>query len=272
MPRRTLKKSGSSDWGVGMVLAGVGVVLIAALAYAAWYFKTTRVLLDAQNCPVAGPRAIHMIIFDRSDPITRQQAQRIEQLMQRYKGEALFGYRFDLYTFEGDTKNVLEPILRICSPLRFEDANEIIQNPERIKQAYDRDFSAVLDRTIRELLVESTRDNSPIVESLKAAAITSFGPVDKGRIPLRVTLVSDMVQHTALYSHFKSEADFSALARNSAWATLRPDLKGASVDILYLLRPTAKRGGAAIQSRGHQAFWEQLIAGSNGRLLSVEPL
>jgi hypothetical protein len=271
MPRRNLKKSGIGDWGTGMALTAVGVALIAALAYGAWYLKSTHVVLDAENCPKAGPRAIHMIVFDRSDPITRQQAQRIEQVMQRFKNEAKFGYRFDLYTFEGDTKNVLEPILRVCSPQRPEEANELIENPERIKKLYDEKFSAELDRTIRALLVESTRDNSPIIESLKAAAITSFGPVDKGKIPLRVTLVSDMVQHTSLYSHFKAEADFTALARSPVWPTLRPDLKGAGVDILYLLRPNAKRAGVPIQSRGHQTFWEQLISAGGGRLLSVEP-
>jgi hypothetical protein len=272
MPRRQIKPKGFSDQRTGMALLAIGIALIVGLSYAAWYFRSTRVILDAENCPIAGPRAIHMIIFDRSDPITRQQAQRVEQVLHRLRDEAKFGYRFDLFTFEGDTKSVLQPILKVCSPRRYEEANELIENPDRIKKVYDEKFSAVLDRTMSELLVESTRDNSPIIESLKAAAITSFGHVQKGNIPLRVTLVSDMVQHSALYSQFTSESNFSSLVRNSAWATLRPDLKGATVDILYLLRPSAKRGGVAIQSRGHQTFWEQLISGSGGRLESVEPL
>lgn len=272
MPRRTVKKSSSRDWATGMVLAAAGVVLISALAYGAWYLKATRVVLGPDLCPTTGPRSIHMIIFDRSDPISPQQAQRVKQSIQRLKDDAKFGYRFDIYAFEGDTKNVLEPILRLCSPQRPEEANELIENPERIKKVYQEKFSAELDRTIRVLLEELTRENSPIIESLKAAAITSFGPVDKRKIPLRVTLVSDMVQHTALYSHFKADADFAVLSRSTPWAILRPDLKGAAVDVFYLLRPTAKRAGVPVQSRGHQAFWEQLIAGAGGRLQSVEPL
>ena len=271
MPRRQIKAS-VSDWRRGMVLLVIGIALIAGLGYAAWYLRATRIQLDAENCPRAGPRAIHVIIFDRSDPITRLQAQQIEQILHRLRGEAKFGYRFDLFTFEGDTKSVLQPILRVCSPQRYEEANELIENPERVKKVYEEKFSAVLDRTIAELLIESTRDSSPIIESLKAAAITSFGQVERGKLPLRITLVSDMVQHSALFSHLRSDFDFSALARSSVWATLRPDLKGATVDILYLLRPSAKRGGTPIQSRGHQTFWEQLILGSGGRLQSVEPL
>src|SRR5262249_10939655 len=150
-------------------------------------------------------RAIHAVMFDRSDPITRQQAQRVQQVLHQLMLKAPLGYRFDIYTFEGDTKSVLSPILSLCSPGRPEDANEWTQNRELMRKRYNERFSEILDRTIDQLLKESTRDNSPIIESIKAAAITSFGPIQERDVELRLTLVSDMVQHSALYSHFKVE-------------------------------------------------------------------
>jgi hypothetical protein len=56
------------------------------------------------------------------------------------------------------------------------------------------------------------------------------------------------------------------------WPTLQPQLKGAGVDILYLLRLSALRKGAPIQNHGHQVFWEQLVTGSGGHILSIAPL
>lgn len=87
-----------------------------------------------------------------------------------------------------------------------------------------------------------------------------------------MTLVSDMVQHTNLNSHFKAEPNFNQLSKLQAWATLQPNLKGADVDVLYLLRPSATRGGAQIQNRGHMLFWEQLIAAGGGRIAVMQPL
>jgi hypothetical protein len=121
------------------------------------------------------------------------------------------------------------------------------------------------------LLRASKEDTSPIIESLRAASITSFGAVDAGQIPLRLTMISDMVQHTSLNSQFQAEPNFQALSRSPAWPSMQPQLKGAEVNILYLLRPTAVRKGAPIQNRGHELFWEQLVSASGGHVSTIEP-
>jgi len=60
------------------LLGLVGMVLIAALGGGYWFMNATKQALDAEtNCPKSGPSGIHVILFDRSDPISEQQAQRI---------------------------------------------------------------------------------------------------------------------------------------------------------------------------------------------------
>jgi len=268
--RRARREKGDKTLGIALAIAGV--MLIAALAGGAWWLRKVKEPLDADNCPRSGAKAVHVIMIDRSDPITGQQAQAVRQRVEKLKNEAVFGTRFDVYTFEGDAKNEMRPFVRVCAPGRPEDANELIENPELVRRRYEERFSNILDKSVAELLQVSTLPNSPIIESLRAAAITSFGPLAAGKIPFHVTLVSDMVQNTALASHFRTEPNFAQLAKTPAWTALQPDLKGADVDILYLIRPTAKRAGAAIQNRGHELFWEQLIAASDGRLNSILPL
>lgn len=271
--RNRNKRAALVDRSVGILLIGVGLASIVLLAGGAWWLKRSTPSIDADtNCPTSGPHAVHALMFDRSDPISGQQAQRIKFTVDELKRSAEFGYRFDIYTFEGDVKNVLEPILKICSPGKPEDANELYQNPVIVRRRYEEQFSSVLDRTIVDLLRESTRQNSPIIESLRAAALTSFGPFTEGQTRLRLTLVSDMVQNSPQYSQFRSDSNFQQLARTQGWAVLRPNLKQAEVDILYLLRASAKRGGTPIQTRGHQVFWEQLIQSANGVVNKIEPI
>ena len=270
MPRRRRQsRGGLPDAVTGALFGALALLIIAGIGGGYFYLKRTRPVLDAEsNCPSTGPTAIHAILFDRSDPISDQQAQRIRQVITKYKDSASSGVRFDLYTFNGDTSHVLAPKLQVCAVGK--DANELIENPERIRQRYEKKFSAVLDQTVGELLRGAKESTSPIIESLRAAAITSFGAVDAGQLPLHVTLISDMVQNTNLYSNFQTEPNFQQLSRSSAWPVLQPQLKGAEVDIIYLLRLSAMRRGVRIQNAGHQAFWEQLIAASGGRTMSID--
>lgn len=271
MPNRRSKRV-RNDKAVGLVLAVVGILLVGALSSGAWWLHKYREPLDAENCPPSGPRAVHVIMIDRSDPITGQQAQGIRQQVDKIKNEASFGTQFDIYTFAGDTKNEMQPILRVCAPGRPEDANELIENPEFVRRRYQERFSNVLDEEITTLLKVSTLRNSPIIESLRAAAITSFGPFQAGRMPLHITMVSDMIQNTSPVTHYTSEPNFTRLSKSSVWSSLQPNLKGAEVDILYLLRPDAKRGSAMIQNKGHQLFWEQLVRASGGQVDNFLPL
>src|SRR5215510_6380116 len=87
------------DYFAGATLMVVGLLALGAMAGAAWWLKATEVEIDkSTNCPKAGPRSVHLMIFDRTDPVTAQQAQRIEQYVTRLMKDAAAGQRFDLYT------------------------------------------------------------------------------------------------------------------------------------------------------------------------------
>jgi hypothetical protein len=256
----------------GVLLGVLGVVILGALLFATWWVKQREPVDEATNCPVSGPRAIHVVLIDQSDPITPQQGLRVRQELARLRDTAA-GERIDIFAAEGDAANVLSPVFSLCSPGQGKDANALYQNPERVQRRFEERFAAVLERTIDRLLQAQTRQSSPILESIKAAAVTAYGNVSPGAIPLRLTIISDMVQHSAANSHFKGQMDFGELARAPVWRSLQPNLKGAEVNIFYVLRPTARRpGGQPIQTRGHQLFWEHAIQASGGNLVSLETI
>ncbi len=266
MARRRRSRT-SSDKLKGIILGLIGVGLFAALG-GVWYFlSSAHVAIDSQtNCPKAGPAGIQVVLIDKSDPITPQQSQRVRQYIEELANSAKPGTRFDLYVADGDSKNVLKPTASVCSSGRGNQANPLYQNPTMVQRQFEERFLSVLRKAVDQLLTASTTDTSPILESIRAAAITSFGPATPD-IPLDLTIVSDLVQHSALNSHFRGETNFDDLARKPAWRGLQASLKGAKVFCLYLLRPEAQVNRQPIQNRGHQLFWEKAIRASGGEIV-----
>ena len=143
MARRRGRSPGLSDGMTGLLLGLAGVLLISALGGGYWFVKSSRSALDTEtNCPKSGPSGIHVILFDRSDPISEQQAQRIRQAIEKFKNDAEFGLRFDLYTFQGDTQHALQPKLKVCALGKPSEANAWIENPELVRRRYETKFSA----------------------------------------------------------------------------------------------------------------------------------
>jgi hypothetical protein len=136
-------------------------------------------------------------------------------------------------------------------------ANWLIENPANVLRNYEDRFASVLDQAIDPLLKASVQPISPIIESLHAAAISSFEPFKESsfgplrepsqaaprqsrEVPLRVTLFSDMIQNAAFYSQIRSEWDFDKLSKLPEWSSVQPDFNGADVEIFYLLREPAR--------------------------------
>lgn len=260
---RNRRRKDRGDKAKGIVFMLLGFILIAGLAGGGYWLSQKRVKLDAvSGCPVTGPTAIHAILIDRSDPISPQQAQQVRLVIDGYISRAKIGERFDLYVASGDTVSVLTPVASVCSPGRGDQANELYENPQMIQRQFEAKFVGVMKENLSRLLETATADSSPILESIKAAAVSSFGSIEPGQIPLQMTIVSDLVQHSQVSSHFRGETSFDDLARRSAWRSLQANLKGATVNVLYLLRPVSVRNGQPIQNRGHQVFWEKALSAS----------
>jgi hypothetical protein len=254
------------------IAAGIaGVLILAAFGWAYHWTTSNYIRLDASNCPVSGPVAVHALLIDRSDPITPLQAARFRQILDEMVAEARPGERLDLYVAEGDGVNTLAPVLSVCSSGRGASANELYQNPQAIERAFQDRFVGPLRQEAAKLMQPMTRENSPLLESIRTVAVTSFGEV-RGK-PHRMTIVSDMIQHSQLNSHFRGETSAADLQRRPQWPQVRANLRGVEVRILYLLRPAARRpGGQPIQSIGHQAFWREIFEAEGVVRLSLEAL
>jgi hypothetical protein len=268
MPPPSINARGRAS-GDGLKMVAVIVVTLAMLGGGGafwWWSSSKQVPIDqATLCPKAGPASVHAVLIDRSDPITPLQATRVRQVLDRAILDAPVGAKIALYVADSDGNQALTPLVALCNPGR--EANPLYQNPRMIREQFERNFKARMDETINKLLEASTRENSPIMESLKAVCIDAFGPIAAGVSP-RLTIVSDLTQHSATASHYR-DRDYEALLRSPRLQVLRADCKGADVDIIYLLRPT-QRGRPGVQNRAHQSFWDRYLQLMNARPRSME--
>ena len=259
----------STDVLRGMALGLLGIALLAGMGFAYRWALTQPD--PAASCAKGFPTAVHAVVLDHSDSITGQQGQHIRQAFQRIKDGAQAGTRFHIFASTANTTDVLPALLAVCVPKLPSSANPLIASQKLMRKEFDEQFSQIVDKALTDLLTRKPQPSSPILESLHAATQTAFGPYKDGEVPMRLTFVSDMIQNSPSGSQFREEPNFERLSRQPAWPSLRPRLKGAHVNLLYILRPDAKRGIAQIQSRSHQQFWEQVLAASGGVVDSIEP-
>jgi hypothetical protein len=254
--------------GDSLKMVAVIVVALAMLggSGAFWWVSSKQVPIDqATLCPKAGPTAVHAVLIDRSDPITDLQARRVRQVLNQAILDGPVGAKIALYVADTDGNQALTPLVALCNPGR--ESNPLYQNPRKIREQFELNFKARMNESINMLLVASRGENSPIMESLKAICIDAFGPV-AAEVPLRLTIVSDLIQNSATASHYR-DRDYEALLRSPRLQALRADCKGAEVDIIYLLRPT-QRGRPSVQNSAHQSFWDRYLQLMNTRPRGLE--
>lgn len=262
--RRGRRPDRSNLWAA--LAAVAALVLLAGYAALSLWAKGQRVAIDeATLCPVSGPSAVTAVLVDRSDPLNSQQALRVRQVLDRVVAEAPVGGRVALYVAEADAFTALTPVLALCNP--GSEANPLYQNPKKIRARYEEGFKARFETVGKALLERAQRKTSPIMESIKAVCIDAFAATPPG-VPLRLVVVSDLVQHSPIVSHYR-ERNFESFLRDPRLSGVLVDCKGAEVEMLYILR-LGKDGRPTVQNAAHQRFWDLWFQRMNARPKSLE--
>jgi hypothetical protein len=159
----------------------------------------------------------------------------------------------------------LAPDFVICRPETGESANALYENPPLLKKRWREDFEKPLDAAIGEFMQPAVASASPILEILQVVALTAF-PAGTGNARKRIILVSDMLHHTAEWSHYRGQMAARDLRDTDYFQRVATDLQGADVEILYVRRDGAEH----LQTRRHALFWADYVESIGGRVTLVE--
>ena len=253
---------------LGLVLIGCVLAVVAALGYF-WHERQDRQqAFDPVNlCPLAGSPAYIALVFDKTDAYNSVQQKFLKRYFNDFKTKLSPGARVALYVIDDRNRNIIAPDFEVCAPRTGTDANALYENPKLIRQRWLEQFEKPLDQAIEGFMKPSIAEYSPIMEIIQVVSLSAF-PLAQNNAAKKIIIVSDMLQHTPEWSHYRGQMDFGALEQTAYFQRIRTDLQGAEVQILYVRRD----GMEKLQTKRHAFFWADFIGAIGGRVTLIEKI
>lgn len=199
------------------------------------------------------PDSHWVVMIDHTDPFTASQGDLIKRTFGELKAEIPRDGRVSVFIIDAASDPLREPVLSLCSPGAGKDASEWTENRRRMQRKFDSKFGMQLDALAAQLSTGGTAPRSPIVEALRdVSSRADFGASVPDR---RLIVVSDMLQNSAMLSHYRRNATDVDYRRLPSGMNM-PDLAGVDVQVHYLLRIR----DAAYQSPRHTHWWAAYFA------------
>lgn len=251
----------------GWILIIIAVCILGGILFSYFRLENSGIALDEETlCPKDFPPSeIHAILIDCTDSPNAVQKAAIRQHLEAIKADAPRFGLMELYTVGPINNKLLKAEIRICNPGKGEDLNEFFGNPALAEKKWRTDFSSRVEKVFDRILGLNSAKQSPILEGIQSVSVSAFGVPGRSSAPKKLTIVSDMLHHSAEYSQYSGVLDFQQLRSSSYYRRIRPRLDGVEVTILYLRRETS----LGVQGREHIEFWQEFVAESGGVLVRV---
>ena len=240
-----------------LVIAALVVIVVGAGSYLYFFAPTTRPLDPVTNCPTDGkpPAQITVVLLDTTDPLSAIQNREVFNKVTPEADNAPRYAEIKLFAVEPAGNAILRPLATVCNPGNGEELNKFWASPRvmaQIAQRWREHFIAPLNVELKSLMTAPSANTSPILESIQNVSASVFDAPAFKQVPKQLIIVSDMVQNTPGFSQYRQSETFDQFKHTPYYLTVRPNLDGVNVTILYLRRADVFR----IQGRTqHLDFW-----------------
>lgn len=270
MPRYRKRKQATQRKNlIGSLLIFAVLGLVAFLAFFRYELQNKQLAYDTETlCPsnITSPKYV-ALVFDKSDAYNKIQQQFLRRFFDDFKANLLPGTRISIYVIDAHNNKEIAPDFVVCVPRTGDDANALYENPKLIRQRWHERFEQPLDLAINGFMQPAQADFSPIMEVFQTISLSAF-PLGSETVPKQIILISDMLQHTPEWSHYRGQMDFSNLQKTLYYQRINTDLQQAEVNILYVRR----EGMEKLQNKRHAFFWSDFIQSIGGRVTLIEKI
>jgi hypothetical protein len=232
------------------LIAGLGAAALLALAVLAQPKPVDKV--TGCDTDQLLPRGHTVLIIDQTDAFTATQITYAKKVL-LYEYDHL--RRHDLLTVRGVGNDADTPLrdFKLCRVPKRAEVLGIAVNEEQVAQRFEAVAGKPMARYLDSLARVGEAETSPLVETISnISREDDFGPGVRDR---RLVVISDMAQNSANFSQYNHKG--AQVALPTELGVFRPDLKGATVRIHYLLRPSLRRIQGAEHEETWQAFFER---------------
>ncbi|MBD9541432.1 hypothetical protein IB276_18420 [Ensifer sp. ENS04] len=267
-PRK--KKGGGSAVLLGVLALGASAVLAVVIALLS-YKAITRPPLDTALCPKTGPVAVTALLLDTTDPITPTTLGDARNKFNDVVSHTTVGEFVGIYGLT-DTPGELTAMFEGCNPGDGSTVDQWTSNPKLQQRKWEDAFGKPMEKISEQLPGGQGGRQSPIMAGIQSIKLQVFDRHKSRDIPKSLIVMSDMIEHTKLYSQYRSNLDFQTYRSSPAEADYRTSLKGVDVTIWYIDRGLEKFSG-----RSHINFWGEWVLHNEGtdmrslRLEGVNP-
>lgn len=246
------------------MMFGISTVFaVGALMIGLWLQREED--LDDQLCPSeSGPSREVIVLLDTSDPLTKKHQAEFRRILREMVSPALSGRhgglavrkgeRVTLYVLNSSSEPV-QPIDQICNP--GNDSGSLTRGGMIIEWRYNQFVKVIEDQ-----FPEGESDEqpeSPILETMTeitARHAPSRRASDDTK-PAHLIVISDLLQHTEILSHYESYPDPNSLPRE-----LVTDLSRVEVSLFRLERHKY----SIYQTQKHYYWWSDLVESMDGKI------
>ena len=247
----------------------VAVLAVGGLMIALWTMKGEP--LDHQGCPKkSGPGREVVVLLDTSDPLSAKHRAELRRILSEMTSPAASGRHGTLAVREGErvTLYILQstgvpesPITQICHPGGNPEERGVIEGlteggviTEWRWEQFEKKIEALFPAQDGE-----EQPASPILETI--AVITprhaSSRRAENDAKPTHLIVISDLLQHTGMLSHYKPYPEPESLPRE-----LATDLSRVEVSLFRLERQKY----AKFQTPEHYYWWTDWVEAMGGRV------
>ena len=254
---------------LGILLIVSVLLIFSFLAVFQFGLQNEQISYDtATLCPIdqESPKYV-ALVFDKSDTYNKVQRKFLHRFFIKFKADLIAGTRISIYVIDDQKDRDIVPDFVVCAPRKGEDANAFYENPKQIRKRWQQQFEQPLDRAIEDFMQASKADFSPILEIFQTIALSAF-PARDSLAERQIILISDMLQHTAEWSHYRGQMDISTLKKTNYYQRINTDLKNAEVQVLYVRR----EGKEKLQTKRHAYFWADFVKSIGGRVTLIEKI
>lgn len=260
--RRRSRGSGRTGAIIGGVcLLVASAVLVGGLGYLYTRASSQTKLDKATLCPVDGPVAVTALLLDTTDPISATTLIDAKNRFRKAISHIPVGGMLEIYGLTekpGDLVKMFDG----CNPGDGSTVDEWTNNPARRQRQWEDAFSKPLDEVSDRIPDGQAGNQSPIMAAIQNIKLTVFDRFAKPGTPRHLIVASDMIEHTGLYSQYKSGIKYETYAASPANGQYRTTLDGIDVTIWYVDREKKPFAG-----RDHLEFWAEWIQRSHGNML-----
>lgn len=252
---------------VGLAILMAAVLIAGGLAYFYMSMRASAVELDATTlCPMDGPRGHFAVIIDATDTFLPAQSKFIAKYFEELREHVPRYAQVAVYVSGDFAGGQISPRLIICNPGDGSGVSPLTGNPKKLQRRWEAEFGRPVAAAIRESISTLPGTESPLMEIIQAVTLSAF-PLQPDPASREVLIiVSDMLEHSSIMSHYRGHPDFSSLRDSGVLGHLKPNLEDVEVRVLYVSRP----GHEGSQRRDHVSFWESYFRHYGAEVAVVE--